>query len=62
MKSSTCKPSQEGKPALPVLYPTKVAARHRVSLPVQPFPDAWLCQPVQREPENYLHILRNRRN
>jgi len=62
MKSGTCKPSQKGKPPLSIVYSPEVPARHLIRLPVQQLLDAWLCQPIQPKQENYLHILRNRRN
>ena len=62
MKSGTCKPPQDEKPALPILQPTETPAKYPDGLPVHPFLDAWLCLPLQSKPENYLHLLRNRSN
>ena len=61
MKSSTFKRPQDEKLALPALRPTKAPAKRPYGLIVHPMLDAWVGRPPC-QPENLLHILRNRSN
>jgi len=62
MKSASFKPRQDKKSALRTVYPSKAPTKQTDSLTAHPLLDAWLCQQIQPQPQNYLHTLRKRSN